>query len=492
MKWIKNTKVLATIMFLSLIGLALVQFLVLKNTWNESKILITNRVNNALNNFEQQLDDRHKLQVFSSAINNQDTVLNELIIQTDSSEINIKSLPNLSDSLKVHELKSEFSFIQIDSSDTKKNVQAWTTGDSLEFTEMKSFIGQVRQEILILNSEFDFRLDSLNVAQKLEENLKMNQLNEPYFWAVHNQSEFLFGNNQEIEANFETSLFPNDILLSKKHTLKLYYPLTPEIWNKMGISILLSISFLLVLVVIFMLTLNQLNKHKKISAIKSDFLNNLTHEFKTPLATISLANDTIIHESVINNPSEIKKYSTIIGNEKNKLNKHVESILELAALDKNKLHIQLQPIPIYSELQKAIQQYKILAERKNIRVNFEVENESATVLGDKKYINAIISNLLDNAIKYSNEKTIIHVEIKEEMNRVQVNITDQGRGMSNKELEKVFDIFYRVDSGNLHQTKGFGIGLSFVKKMMVLFNGEVLIKSQLNKGTMVTLNFVKA
>ena len=121
MKWIKNTKVLATIMFLSLIGLALVQFLVLKNTWDESKILITNRVNNALNNFEQQLDDRHKLQVFSSAIHDQDTILNELIIQTDSSEINIKSLPNVSDSLKVHELKSEFSFIQIDSLDTKKS-----------------------------------------------------------------------------------------------------------------------------------------------------------------------------------------------------------------------------------------------------------------------------------------------------------------------------------------------------------------------------------
>jgi signal transduction histidine kinase len=214
----------------------------------------------------------------------------------------------------------------------------------------------------------------------------------------------------------------------------------------------------------------------------------MTHEFKTPLASISLAADSIIHPKVAMDAEKVQGFIEIIKAEKNKLNRHIETILEVASLKENDVDIVLAKVDANEAIEEAIDKLALQIEDRGCEVELN--------LGTDLFINAngyhlenVCSNIIENSIKYSPEPPKIQITSAREGNKVIISIKDQGIGMSKEQVSKAFDNFYRAQKGNIHNTKGFGLGLSFVKYMVHKMKGTIRIKSELNKGTTVILEF---
>jgi two-component system phosphate regulon sensor histidine kinase PhoR len=223
--------------------------------------------------------------------------------------------------------------------------------------------------------------------------------------------------------------------------------------------------------------------------MKTDFINNMTHEFKTPIATISLASDSITNRTVIENPDKIKRFAGIIKQENKRMLDQVEKVLQMAKIDKRDFELKLTDVNINEVVYQASEnsRLKIIKREGSLEVNLDASN--ALIQGDLTHISNIIHNLLDNAEKYSNEKPKINVKTKDASGGVEVLISDNGIGMTQESIKHIFDKFYRVHTGNRHDVKGFGLGLSYVKALMDAHNGKIKVSSELGKGSTFSLFF---
>jgi signal transduction histidine kinase len=246
---------------------------------------------------------------------------------------------------------------------------------------------------------------------------------------------------------------------------------------------ILSAVFILILISSFYLTVTLMFRQKKLSDMKTDFVNNLTHEFKTPMATISLSSEMLLQEKVRANPEKVEWYARIIQNENKRLKKQVEQILQMAILEKKSLVIKKKIINLHEIIKEQIPVAEIPLKQKNGTLTAHLKAEKSNIYGDKGYLENIISNLLDNAVKYSPYKPQIEIDTYNKNNGIVVSITDNGIGISHEHQKYVFDNFYRVPTGNIHDVKGFGIGLYYVKTMVEAHGGTIKLESEPNKGS---------
>tara|TARA_B100000809_G_scaffold261203_1_gene309647 strand:- start:9534 stop:10241 length:708 start_codon:yes stop_codon:yes gene_type:complete len=233
-------------------------------------------------------------------------------------------------------------------------------------------------------------------------------------------------------------------------------------------------------------------KQKKLSEMKNDFINNMTHEFKTPISTISLAIDSITHPKIIKDEQQINHFAAIIRKENLRMNKQVESVLTTALGEKNELEFDQSKIELNAIIQKIPSRMKLQLEAHNTTLNLNLTNEKLVLLADEMHLQNAICNLIDNAIKYNKNIPIITIDTSLINGFCEIKITDNGIGMNNETQKKVFEKFYRVEKGNIHTTKGFGIGLSYVKTIVEAHKGSIALKSNLNKGTIITINIPTA
>lgn len=226
---------------------------------------------------------------------------------------------------------------------------------------------------------------------------------------------------------------------------------------------------------------------KKLSEIKSDFINNMTHEFKTPLATISLAVDAIRNEKVMSDATKMSYFSSIIKDENKRMNKHVETILQAALMDRQELKLHFKPTDIHALISQVIDNFRLQLEEKNGKAEcfFNARNEMLNV--DDTHFTNLISNLVDNAIKYSKENLLIKITTHNTNKYFVIQIQDNGIGMTKENLKRIFEKFYRVHTGNIHNVKGFGLGMSYVKSVADAHKGKIKVDSALGKGTTFTL-----
>ncbi|MBL4559573.1 MAG: HAMP domain-containing histidine kinase [Labilibaculum sp.] len=294
-------------------------------------------------------------------------------------------------------------------------------------------------------------------------------------------------NSQLIESSHQVNLFPNDIFLSNHQLVLLFTDQFNLIHKSIFPLLILSVIFTLFIVFTFINAIFFILKQKRISDIKSDFINNITHEFKTPIATIALASDSINNPKIIGEPDRIRYFTSIIKDENYRMNKQVENILQLSLFGKHELDINPQTNNVNEILQKAGEHIQLQIDEKggNLKINLQAINDIADI--DEVHFLNTIFNLLDNSIKYSIEKPDIEIGTKNQDNKIHIWIKDSGIGMNQKTKKKVFRKFFRAETGNIHNVKGFGLGLSYVKLIIEKHNGHIDIISKPNQGTTVNL-----
>jgi two-component system, OmpR family, phosphate regulon sensor histidine kinase PhoR len=244
-----------------------------------------------------------------------------------------------------------------------------------------------------------------------------------------------------------------------------------------------AIFFTLVIISAFYVTVRALIRQKKMSEIKNDFINNMTHEFKTPLATISLAVDALKNDKVFQDREKMNYFSGIIKEENKRMNKHVETILQAALTDRQEVQLNKHPLHVHALLQQVLSNYTLQLQEKNGRIDLQLTAKNDMIEADEVHFRNLISNLVDNAVKYSKESLVLKVSTHSTNKSLVIRVEDNGIGMSKETAKRIFEKFYRAHTGNLHNVKGFGLGLSYVKTIVDAHNGKIKVESTLGKGS---------
>lgn len=292
--------------------------------------------------------------------------------------------------------------------------------------------------------------------------------------------------NPLYKAEYKISLFADD-MLDPGH-LNLYFPGKKRfLWSNVIGILLSSIVFTGLILFCFSYTVYVIFHQKKVSEMKTDFINNMTHEFKTPIATISLASDSILSPSILENKDKVTRFINIIKQENKRMLSQVEKVLQMAQIEKENVDLKFNSINIHDLILDAVinAELKVLTKGGTIVTNLNAQKP--VIEGDVTHISSIINNLLDNAEKYTPEKPEIVISTKDVSGGVEFSVTDNGIGMSKDALKNIFEKFYRVHTGNLHDVKGFGLGLSYVKAMVDAHHGKVNVKSEPGKGSTFTI-----
>ncbi|AEW03525.1 two-component sensor histidine kinase [Niastella koreensis] len=253
--------------------------------------------------------------------------------------------------------------------------------------------------------------------------------------------------------------------------------------NDMRWMIVGAVFFTLMIITAFYITVNALLRQKKLSEIKNDFINNMTHEFKTPLATISLAVDALRNDKVAQDREKMNYFSSIIKEENKRMNKHVETILQAAVMDRQELTLNKVPLHVHNLIHEIMDNYKLQLEEKGARAELSLDARFDFVEADQVHFRNLISNLVDNAVKYSKDNLLIKIATYNTNKFIGIRIEDNGIGMSKETVRRIFEKFYRAHTGNLHNVKGFGLGLSYVKTVVDAHDGKIKVDSILGKGS---------
>jgi two-component system phosphate regulon sensor histidine kinase PhoR len=262
------------------------------------------------------------------------------------------------------------------------------------------------------------------------------------------------------------------------------------IMRQMASLIIASILLTIIIISAFALTIRTMLRQKNISEIKSDFINNMTHELKTPLATISLAVDALNNEKVIHDSEKIRYYSGMIKEENKRMHKQVETILQAAKLEKQEdLNLNIQRLNAHGIIDKVAHNLSLQIQEKSGQLLLNLVAKKYFIEADEVHFSNIIFNLLDNAIKYSKDNLVITIATDNQANSLMIKISDNGIGMNRETVSRVFEKFYRAHTGNIHNVKGFGLGLSYVKSMVEAQNGQIKVESALGKGSTFTISF---
>jgi len=278
--------------------------------------------------------------------------------------------------------------------------------------------------------------------------------------------------------------------LASDEVLIVVVPLIKDIATKKLLpQLIYSIILMIVIITAFFLSVRTMIRQKKLSEIKNDFINNMTHEFKTPLATISLAVDALKNEKVTSDPQKLGYFRSIIKEENQRMNRQVETILKSALMERQEVDLNLKTINVHQVIEDVVDNFMLRLDEKGGSLEMHLQAEHFVIEADEVHFSNLINNLLDNAVKYSKENVPPKVSISTVSNakKIFIKIEDNGIGMTRETLKRIFEKFYRAHTGNIHNVKGFGLGLSYVKTVVEAHEGTIKADSTLGKGSCFTI-----
>ncbi len=352
------------------------------------------------------------------------------------------------------------------------------------------------------------RYTPTQIYDKLKASFKKYGLHRTNFeFAVLNNN--VLGNNYEMQTvNFSKLLadtlenrafgFPLSVptgsieegLVAEEELWVIVPNLQVLLWKSSAWMIAGSVLFTLLICTAFFITVQTMLRQKKLSEIKSDFINNMTHEFKTPLATISLAVDALKNEKVMQSREKMAYFSGIIKDENKRMNKQVETILQAALLDKEDVQLNMKQQHVHEILNKIMDNFRLQLEDKHGKAEIRLDARNDLIEADEVHFTNLLTNLIDNAIKYSKDTGLqIRITTQNTGNNIRIKIEDNGIGMNKETVNRIFEKFYRAHTGNIHNVKGFGLGLSYVKSMVDAHKGKIKVESAVGKGSVFTLDF---
>ncbi len=284
-------------------------------------------------------------------------------------------------------------------------------------------------------------------------------------------------------SEFRSRLFPNDIFAAE-NDLVLFFPQQNIYLLKQMVG-LLSSSFVLLTVVVFgfVYAVRTIFKQRQFASLLVEFINNMTHEFKTPISTVALASEALTNPEIAKDESRLSRYSRIIRDENTRMRNQVEKILEMAALEEGDYELNMAPVDVHKVINEAVQNIALQIEKRGGKINCRLEASEHIIEADEVHLINLIHNLLDNANKYSPETPRIEIATMNLNGDLCIRIRDNGIGLRPEDQKRVFEKYYRVSTGNVHDVKGFGLGLSYVKLMVEAHGGAITLKSELKKGS---------
>ena len=364
----------------------------------------------------------------------------------------------------------------------------WVQQQAVEFQSMSN---QLASEMFVW--EKNKAINKEELLQTLKGELAASGIDTPFEFAVIRGDSIIDGvyarakGKEFLESPYKVSLFTQG-LLRRGEILSVVFPRkTNYVLGTMGLMLGGFGLFLLIILSTFALSLWFIIRQKKTSEMQADFINNMTHEFKTPLATISLAADTIANSRVITDENKVRHFVGMIKKENSRMNRQVETILQIATLDKHEMDFAFNPTDLHEVINQAIDTIEIQVTDRGGVIHRHLEAANSVVTGDPEHLRNLVHNLLDNANKYSEKTPDITVRTRSNDSGVFLEVADRGIGMSKSVQNRVFERFYRETTGNIHNVKGFGLGLNYVKAITDAHGGTVTVESEQGKGSIFTV-----
>lgn len=385
-----------------------------------------------------------------------------------------------------------------------KQVQRMLAADSL--ANLKQGAGQstvmanLVEEYQSVNQPLQRRINYIFLDSLLRTELHNNGIDLPFSWEVltANNDSLIFskamntdgGQPEYIPANTYThSIFSKDMIRDPGKISVTFPQKNSLILSTMTASLATTGGLIVVLIFCFGYTIFSIIKQKKISEMKTDFINNMTHEFKTPVSTIMIASEALRDPEIAADKSRISRLANVIYEENARLGNHIERVLNVARIEKNDFKLEKRPLDVNEMINIVIDSMALKLQKHNVKLTLQLDAVNATVLADELHFSNIIYNLIDNAIKYSNGTPDITISSANKGDQILIKVADKGIGMSRDQQTRIFEQFYRIPTGNLHDVKGFGLGLSYVNTIVKKLNGVISVRSEKDKGSDFELRF---
>ena len=352
---------------------------------------------------------------------------------------------------------------------------------------------RVVEEMMYYEIKRPIRVHPVIIDSLLREEFISHGIRLDFEYAVYDLEDTSFriveASNPEtlLETPLRASLFPNDLMATNLSLLVNFPNKTSYLLRDMWLSLLTSGLFILIIIATFSYVIYKIIQQKKIAELKNDFINNMTHEFKTPIATVNLASEALKEEAVQSSPDTMGRYIGVIQQENDRLGKQVEKVLQLGSMEKENLKFDKKFTEVNQILSSAIDRISFQVEELGVKFISDFKHNELKIWVDEMHVANAIFNLLDNAFKYSKDNPEITLSSYIKGNQLHISVRDKGIGLTKSQQNQVFDKFYRVPTGNLHDVKGFGLGLSYVKYVIESHNGQIKVNSQLNKGAEFTV-----
>ncbi|MEI6050490.1 MAG: HAMP domain-containing sensor histidine kinase [Bacteroidota bacterium] len=360
----------------------------------------------------------------------------------------------------------------------------WVRKRSSEFQNMSD---QMISEIY--QWEKTLELDNKEIDFTLKQCLAFSQIETPYEFTIIKDGIVQDGSYKKsqkkdfLKSKYMVRLFPDNIIRQDLNLSVIFPERANYVLGSMAWILGGSMLFSLFILATFALSLYFIIRQKKISEMKSDFINNMTHEFKTPIATISLAADTITNPKVIKDENSIRHFIGMIKKENSRMNKKVETILQIASLDKKEIEFRYENVSLHSIIEHSIETIGIQVQQRNGKISLNFDAPEPVVYGDSEHLTNLVNNLLDNAIKYSSGSPEITIKTRNSETGIILTVEDKGIGMTKVVQGKIFERFYRQSSGNVHDVKGFGLGLNYARAIIDAHKGNISVFSEPGKGS---------
>jgi signal transduction histidine kinase len=352
------------------------------------------------------------------------------------------------------------------------------------------FVENIVNNLIRKRVNIEERVDVGTLEKLLSQNLKNNGVDMDFCFAVMKEDKTIFCRSEDYDlqddevTKYELKLFPNDDIISPECYISVYFPMERKLtFLSIKKNLIASLAFSLIIIGIFTFTLIIIFRQKKLSEMRNDFVNNMTHELKTPISSISLASQMLKDPAVAKNEASFSQITSVIEQECKKLGFQVERVLQMAAIDKSRHVMKIKEIFLNELIEKVAKSFELKIKDKGGELKCVFNAKDDLIEGDEIHIGNLVSSLIDNALKYTEGTPELKIQTSNVKKGVEIAVSDNGIGISHEDQKKIFDQFFRVHTGNIHNVKGFGIGLSYVKKVVDEHHGTIKLKSEINKGT---------
>ena len=331
------------------------------------------------------------------------------------------------------------------------------------------------------------RIEVEDLYQAIESELKNRGIDSRFEFGVESMQFPTLVRSEKFDFKSE-NLYKAPIFKDSEgmtdYTLALFFPDRREfLLSEIASLVTLSVVFTAIIIIVFIISIYQLITQKRISEIKSDFINNMTHEFKTPIATINLAVESIKNPIIFSDQEKLDRYLQMIRDENKRMHAQVENVLQISKLEKRQFEVEKEELSIHEIISEAIVHVELLIDHRKGLLEKKLQAKKDRIEGNAHHLTNLMVNILDNAVKYSDQELYIGIQTYNENNAIVIRIEDRGVGMTKAVSKKIFEKFYREHTGNIHNVKGHGLGLSYAKHIVDLHNGSIFVESEKGKGS---------